>query len=158
MRLTSPFLPSVALLLIGSHALVAQSLQTGAITGVVKDAEDKPMAGIQIQAKSGQTQRTAVTNAKGEYRLSLMNPGVWILTVGSKDHQVYTVRATVGINETHTAHFRLRPLAEATVVVADKADTLNITTPQIATSFNRETIAKIPSDMTSLDEIGRAHV
>ncbi len=153
MSRTSPILASVALLLIGSHALVAQSLQTGAITGVVKDAEGKLMAGIQIQAKSGQTQRAAVTNAKGEYRLSLMNPGVWILTVGSKDYQVYTVKATVGINETHTAHFRLRPQAEAgaTVVVAAKADALDITTPQIATNFNAGIIAKIPSDMTSLN-------
>ena len=94
MRRSSHLMPCVALLLVGGHTLVAQSLQTGAITGVVKDAEGKPRAGIQIQAKSGQTQRAAVTNAKGEYRLSLMNPGVWILTVSSKDYQVYTVRAT----------------------------------------------------------------
>ncbi len=151
MRRTLHAIPSVALMLISGHALMAQSLQTGAFMGVVKDAEGKPVAGIQVQAKSGQIQRIAVTNEKGEYRLPLMNPGAWTLVVGSKDYQVYAVKVTVGINETQTAHFNLKPVAVGTVVVVAQTDTVDVTTAQIATNFKGEIIAKIPSDMTSLN-------
>lgn len=149
MRHSPHLISTVALLLAGGHALMAQSLQTGALMGVIRDANGKPMAGVQVRATSGQIQRTAVTDAKGEYRFSLMNSGAWTLTVAQSGYQTSTTTAHLSINATNTANFKLRPLAEATVAVTAVASDMDVTTAQIATNVGAETLSKLPMDMTN---------
>ncbi|GLH73459.1 Oar protein [Geothrix limicola] len=133
--------------------LMGQSLQTGALIGVVKGADGQPMAEVQVRATSGQVGRTVTTNGKGEFRLPLMNPGAWTLTVVRQGFQTSTAKTTVNVNETLTINFQLRPVAEVTVVVVGQAGDLDVTTTQTATNLTAETLSKIPSNMTSLNAL-----
>jgi hypothetical protein len=144
---------NLTLLIAGSQVLVGQSLQTGALVGVVRDAADKPLAGVTVRARSGQVDRSAVTNARGEYRLPLLNPGSWRLMVAEKGYQTFEVAVSVSINETKTANVGLQPVASVVVEVQGRLDGLDYTTSQVTTNFDATKLTKIPASMTSLNAL-----
>ena len=149
MRQTSSLLTCLTVLLAGGSALVAQTLQTGALVGTVKNDQGKPMAGVLVRARSGQIDRTALTNDKGEYRFGLLNLGDWTLMVNASGYQASSAKAYVGINETRTANFKLAAVAGATVAVTATPENLDMTTVQTSTSFNAEALDRLPGDYTS---------
>ncbi len=143
-------LTPVAFLLAGT-ALVAQTVQTGAIVGLVRDSAGKPVSGAIIIARSGQTERRTVTAENGTYRLPLVNVGKWHLTITHPGLQTHTAQVQVKINDTQTANVKMAPLAEATVVVVDNASSLDVTTTNISITAAAESVAKMARDLTSID-------
>ena len=69
----------LALLLIPIAAAAQTSRTTGALTGIVTDAQGNPLPGVTVTVTSPQLQggRTAQTDAKGEYSLPLLPPGIY---------------------------------------------------------------------------------
>jgi len=137
--------------LLAGTALVAQTVQTGAIQGLVKNPAGKPVSGAIIIARSGQTERRTVTAENGTYRLPLVNVGKWDLTVTHPGLQTHTTRVQVKINDTQTANIQMASLAEATVVVVDTAKSLDVTSTNIASTVTAEAVAKVPRDLTNLN-------
>lgn len=144
------YLTTVAFLLTGS-ALLAQTAQTGAIQGLVKDSSGKPISGAVIIARSGQTERRAVTAENGTYRLALVNVGKWELAFTHSGLQTHTARVQVKINDTQTANVRMIPIAEAVVVVTDTTKSLDVTSTNISTDLSSEIVDKMPRDRSSLN-------
>ena len=149
MRHPSLLLSGLAVLLATGSNLCAQSLQSGAIVGAVSTTEGKPVAGASVRVQSGQTAQTVVTNAKGDYRFSLLNPGPWVITVVAKEFQTNTAKLYLGVNETQTANFKLIGVAQATVEVVTSIDCLDMESGQITANINAEAIAKLPADLSS---------
>lgn len=143
-------LTPVAFLLTGG-ALLAQTVQTGAIFGTVKDPAGKPVSGAVVIARSGQTERRTVTAENGTYRFPLLNVGNWDLTVTRTGLQTRTARVHVKINDTQTTNIQMAPVAEAVVVVTGTASSLDVTSTNMATNLSAEAINKLPRDMTGLD-------
>ena len=110
--------PAVCLVTISlcASVLCAQQ-QTGTASGTVTDAAGAPLPNAVVVLVG--TARTAVTNARGEYRLSVP-VGSHILRARIIGFAVAEQRLTVGAGGTVTANFRLAPsalaLSEVTVI------------------------------------------
>jgi hypothetical protein len=137
--------------LLAGGTLAAQTVQTGAVLGTVKDQTGKPVSGAVVIIRSGQTERRAVTAENGTYRFPLLNVGRWDLTITHPGLQTRTARVQVKINDTQTANIQMAAVAEAIVVVTDTAKSLDVTTTNVATTLSAESINKLPRDMTGLD-------
>lgn len=146
-------LATVGLLLVAGAPVIAQSVQTGSIIGVVRDGAGRPLAGAKIRARSAQTERNSVSNEKGEFRLPLLNVGEWVLTVDKDTFQSHTVKTRVEMNETRIANFSLPPIKEAVVEVVAKPGEMDTTATQVATSVSAQQLALIPANMTSLNPL-----
>ncbi|BDU78546.1 TonB-dependent receptor [Mesoterricola sediminis] len=153
--MTSRFstLASIGALLVAGVSVHAQSLQTGEVTGTVRDKSGRPVPGAKITAKSGQVSRTAVTSAAGEYRLPLLNAGRWNLTALHDGFQVASASLQVSINETRIANFSLVSVQAVVVEVVDKLGELDTTSTQVGVNLSGETLATIPMDMTSMNAL-----
>jgi|GEM_PF-1674485 len=145
-------LTCVALVLASSSAASSQGLQTGSIMGIVRSADGSPRAGIKVVAQSGQIQRDTITNEKGEYRLPLMNPGKWTLTMAHAGFQTCKAAVSLGVNETLSSNFVLKPEATATVEVIGQ-NPLDLTTAQVSVNLDARMLAETPSSMTSLNPL-----
>lgn len=136
-------------------ASVASAQTTGTIIGVVTDASTgKPVAGAMIIATSPnlQGQQTAVTDAAGAYRISLLPPGEYTLMVqlgGYKDAQRSDV--SVRLDKTIRANLAVVPEAvqmEEQVVRTGAAPVVNIGSAESGAVVAREFVANVPVGRT----------
>jgi iron complex outermembrane recepter protein len=125
--------------LLAAFPLPAQQ-QTGTVTGTVTAEAGAPLANAGVVLVG--TARTAVTNARGEYRLTAP-AGTHLLRARVIGYAGAEQRVTVGAGETVTANFRLAPsalaLSEVTVIGSRTARTA-VETP-------------VPVDVISTEEI-----
>jgi iron complex outermembrane receptor protein len=121
-------------------APLAAQQQTGTVTGTVRAEAGAPLANARVVLVG--TARTAATNARGEYHLSVP-AGTHILRARVIGYAGAEQRVTVGAGETVTANFRLAPsalaLSEVTVIGSRTARTA-VETP-------------VPVDVISTEEI-----
>lgn len=148
-----PLLSTMVMLLVAGTQLGAQSLQTGSVIGTTVDSAGKPVPGVKIIARSGQTERTIVTNGNGEFRLSLLNVGEWSLFVSHQNYQTVSSKVRIAINDTQTLKFSLKPIASAVVEVISTPSDLDTTQAQVSTTFASEKIEKIPTNLSSLNPL-----
>lgn len=121
-------------------ARLAAQQQTGTVTGTVTAEAGAPLANAGVVLVG--TARTAVTNVRGEYRLSVP-AGTHTLRARVIGYAGAEQRVTVGAGETVRANFRLSPsalaLSEVTVIGSRTARTA-VETP-------------VPVDVISTEEI-----
>jgi len=105
------FAAALAFLLFVPAAASAQ----GRVTGVVKDAEGRPIKGASITAESANYAATTVTSdAKGRYSFLGLRGGAWTFTVkapGFEQARRTSTTRTMGVNA--EVDFELRATAEA---------------------------------------------
>ena len=123
-----------ATLLVFSPSLVAQGLQTGTLTGTVKDPEGLPLPGatVTVTSASMQGERTVATDALGVYILRGLPPGAYELTfefAGTESIRQTAVVPLGGIAAVD-ATLRLAGVAEIVQVTADA------TPPPLASTQN----------------------
>lgn len=146
-------LATIGFIIIAADPAGAQSAQTGAIAGIVRDSAGNRIQGATIRAKSGQISRIVVTGVEGEYRLPLLNVGNWTLSIVKEGFVVAPATVNVAINETKVANFSLAPLAQAVVEVVDIQGKMDPTTAQVATNVSAQELVAIPMDMTSMNAL-----
>ncbi len=129
-------------------AVASAQSTTGTISGRVVDPQGLPLPGVAVTAVSPNLQglRVTVTSENGDYILTLLPSGTYTLTyelAGFERHQktvtlaptqVLPVGVTMGI----------AALAQEVTVVARQADTLS-QTAQVATNYNQELLATLPT-------------
>jgi hypothetical protein len=136
-------------------ASVASAQTTGTIIGVVTDASTgKPVPGAVIIASSPnlQGQQTAVTDANGAYRITLLPPGDYTLLVqlgGYKDAQRSDI--SIRLDKTIRANLAMVPEAvqmEEQVVRTGAAPVVNIGAAESGAVVAREFVANVPVGRT----------
>lgn len=132
-------------------ASVASAQTTGTIIGVVTDASTgQPVAGAVVIATSPalQGQQTAVTDNAGNYRLQLLPPGAYTLTVqygGYKD----ATRSDISLRLDKTIRANMAVIPEAVqmeeqVVRTGVAPVVNVGSAESGSVVTREFIANMP--------------
>jgi outer membrane receptor for ferrienterochelin and colicin len=147
---------AVVLALGDGAALVAQGVQTGNLTGVVKEAATgKPIAGARVTLVTQQGERNTTSNAKGEFRFALLIPGPVTLRVSATGYIGASLAARVGLGETNVTDFPLKPMSEAaaTVTISATANNVDTTDAKTGQTFALEKINDLPINQRTIANI-----
>ena len=140
-------IPVVLLLIPGS--LGAQSLTSGDIAGTVEDASGAVIPGAVVKATNTGTGAVsqATTGSAGDYRISLLQPGAYTVTVTATGFQSSQSSLTLSIGQIASTNFKLG-VAEAsqTVQVTEgTAPLLQTDTSEMSTTISQTEVQNLPN-------------
>lgn len=137
-------LSGLALLIAGaSLPAFSQSITTGALSVVVRDAAGAPVAGAMVRITSGQIQKSLTTGSDGKVVFSLLTPGAWRVQVSKGDLSHSDSNVAISINETRSLPVSLVP-ASATVEIVSAASTVDTTSTTTGATLSLDTITAVP--------------
>ena len=146
--------PLTRLLLAAALALAVQPVRaqapTGNISGRLVSSDGQPLPGVTISATSPNLQgaRVAVSSESGDYLFALLPPGTY--TVAFELENFQTVQRTLAVAGTQNAliDVTLAPAAVSVAVdVVGQAQPF-VETAQVATNFQQDLMAALPSNRT----------
>ena len=135
----------LAVFLVGGGTALAQNAQ---ITGTLKDQSGAVLPGATVTAKNQETgfNRSAVTEANGDYRLSALPPGRYTLSAelaGFSTEQRPDI--VLIIDQTATINFTLKPAAVTeTLTVTGESPIVDTTKSDVSTSVSTRQIQDLP--------------
>lgn len=138
---------AAAIILACATPAVAQI--TGSIAGTVHDSSGAVLLGAAVTVRGPSLQRdsvTATSTAEGTYRIPLLPPGTYEVTVELSGFAAQTKRnVEVAINQQTTLDFAL-PVAGVTesVVVAAEAPLIEVTRSDVQSTVQQRTIDALP--------------
>ena len=135
-----------------ASAAIAQTAETGALTGTVTDSSGAVIAGATVVATSTATgqSRTTTTDANGSYKFSLLQPGAYSLkfsATGFKTSEIPSV--TVNVTET--------PVVNRSLVVGSQTEQITVQATEQALQTQNATNGGLVSgqEITSLPLVSR---
>ncbi|HOD33341.1 MAG TPA: carboxypeptidase-like regulatory domain-containing protein, partial [Holophaga sp.] len=124
--------------------LMAQGTTTAAVTGTVRDAQGKPVAGAVVRLSSPALiggERKVTTNTNGGYRMPLLPPGRYRIVVEAEGFQPITSQETLELGRTSNLNWSFAPMASASVeVVAVAAEIKEVTPTGLGTNVALEKV------------------
>jgi hypothetical protein len=146
------FLCSLTVASIGINATApvsqAQTITTGALSGVVADATGAVVPGANVVVIDAATdaRQTVMTNAAGRYTVGLLKPGTYRVTASAASMKSDTREVSVILGVTVSGDITVTPQGDNTVVEVSESvlplvDTQNIA---LATTFNEQQIQDLP--------------
>lgn len=134
------------LALVAGSVAFAQTVTTGGVTGVVKDDKGAPIAGATVSLTSGQGSRTATTGADGSYRLGLLNPGDYQVSVSKDGFTTFKNRVSVQVNQMATVNVGMASAsaAEKTVVVTATSANVDFTANTTGYTTSVDNLSSVP--------------
>ncbi|MBV9495191.1 MAG: TonB-dependent receptor [Acidobacteria bacterium] len=133
---------ALVLLLFAVPLVFAQtSRTTGALTGIVTDAQNNPLPGVTVTVSSPQLQgtRSEVSDANGAYTLPLLPPGQYTVTAELAGlRSVTRDNVTVSLNQTTKINLPMQLEVAETVTVTANQVVVDPTQTQTQTNFGQE--------------------
>ena len=149
---------SLILLVGATSQLVAQSVTSGDIVGLVTDPSGAVLANASVTLKSQEngSMQAQSTNSRGAYRFSLLPPGRYTVSVTVAGFHKADATAVVTIGQAATVNIALA-LGEATstVEVTSDAPLLQTDNADISTSFSEIQISQTPNPGNDLSYIAQ---
>src|SRR5581483_1062216 len=144
------------ILLLGIFAAFAQT-PTGEISGVVKDTSGAVVtnASVAVFNKNNGNQRNTATNKDGIYRVPLLPPGTYMVTVTAKSFETLT-RDQVDVEIGHAVHldFNLQVGSlETKVEVSGETPLLEPTNPNTTTTFDTQNLTEMPNPGSDMSHV-----
>ena len=140
-------LVTIALLALAS-ATLAQST-SGNIRGQIVDPKGSVVAGASVTLRNKATgaERTAVSNADGNYAFPIVQPGDYAVTVmaGGFNKTSVDVRVAVALDSTADIALQLQGATAIVEVVGDSAISVQTESPQLSTSITSKQLANLPT-------------
>ncbi|MCB9377755.1 MAG: TonB-dependent receptor [Holophagales bacterium] len=146
----------VALALFCAPVAIAQEV-TGAIDGVVRDADGAVLPGATVQATGPVGNVIAVTGGNGEFRFPRLPSGKYTVTASLDGFATAEGAVDLTVGRTSTLEFTLSPsqIAE-TITVTGESVAIDLTSAQTATNISRERIDLIPRGRDFTDVVAQA--
>ncbi len=138
----------VIMALLAPSPIMAQSADTGALTGIVKDPSGSIISGAEITATNVATAQTRAmkSGADGSYRFTLLPPGKYKIKFSSDGFQTAEF-PSVTINVTETAvlncTLEIGMPSESVTVIAD-AEVLQTTNSTLGTLVDGDEVLALP--------------
>src|SRR5437764_9737205 len=132
--------------LLAAGSAFAQTPTTGAIVGTVAQA-GTPLPGVTVEVKSAALQgvRNEVTDAKGQFRFSLLPPGDYTLTTTLSGFNTVTQKnIAVQLSRTVTLDVAMSPQVSEQITVTGAAPVVDVTSAATGTNVTSETMATLP--------------
>lgn len=128
--------------------IMAQSADTGALTGVIKDPSGSVINGAEITAvhlTTGQS-RTAVSGRDGSYRIVLLPPGKYKVKISMSGFQTAEFPSvTINVTETEVLNCTMKiGMPTETVTVAADVELLQTATSTLGTVVGGEKVVSLP--------------
>src|SRR5580658_8684490 len=126
----------------------AQTITTGALSGIVADATGAVVPGATVIVTDAATdaKQTVMTNAAGRYTVGLLKPGTYRVVASAASMKSDTREVSVILGVTVSGDITVTPQGDNTVVEVSESvlplvDTQNIA---LATTFNEQQIQDLP--------------
>jgi len=138
-----------AVLILSVTALLAQSVTTGALSGVVTQ-DGTPLPGVTVTATSPSLQgtRDTVTNEAGGYNFGALPPGEYTIRYELAGLQAVTSRTRVGVAQTARADAELRVASVTEAITVTAAAPAVAETTEVQTNFTGDLIDDLPTGRT----------
>jgi len=128
--------------------VLAQGNTTGAIGGLVTDAQGAVIAGatVTVTSKATGTERTAVTNEDGEYKLDFLPAGRYTVKVSASGFgEVNSDNVELLIGQTNRLNFSMNPgVQTASVTVTEETALVNTEKTDISTNITPREVQDLP--------------
>jgi hypothetical protein len=130
----------------------AQTATTGGLQGVVSDASGKPLSGVTVSAASAQVTRTATTAPDGTFRIGLLNPGSWSISISKSGLATFKQQVSITTNQVTPITVKMQTEAKATVEVVAAAVGIDTTSTTQGQTYTADSISALPTgrDFNSL--------
>ena len=130
-------------------ALKAQTLTSGDIAGTIQDASGALIPGADVKALNTGTGAVKETTAgsAGDYRISLLQPGSYTVTVTAKGFRTTQTSLTLSVGQIATQDFKLSLAqnAQTVEVLAQEVPLLQKDTSEMSTTINFEQVQNLPN-------------
>ena len=126
---------------------LARAAELTPVRGVVHDPQHRPIgaATITLRAAHSDFLVSGKTDSSGEFSLSAVPPGVYVVTVAQQGFTTTTQSITVASDATPVLHFELQVgSVQQSVVVNSDASAVNTESVTPTTLISREDIARTP--------------
>lgn len=114
-----------------------------------------PGAVVKLSDNASKTERTAITDAQGEYRFLALPPGTYSLSVTAKGfaHYVQT-NLQLLVNTPTTSNVQLKVgSATESVTVTSEAPALNAVDASLGNSFGEDQVKQVPTEARNVPEL-----
>ena len=139
---------AIALALAGAGASPAAAQTTGGIVGRITDAQGGALPGVSVEARSPALQgtRTATSDTTGLYRLTLLPPGAYSVSVTLEGFAPES-RASVAVDlgKDTTVNATLHPAVSESITVTGEVPVVDVTSPAIGTNLDSRAVETLPS-------------
>ena len=139
---------ALALALVAAPAaLMAQSTTSSAISGTVLDQNGKPIPGALIRVTSDALiggSRSVVTSENGRYRLPILPPGRYSMTVEAKGFPTRKASEVAELGKTTVVDFKLAPDSSAVVEVVANSGAEEMVSTTTTRNYKAEDIENLP--------------
>jgi hypothetical protein len=128
---------------------VEAQVLTGNMIGVVRDDSGAVLPGVTVTAESPSRPSgpaSTTTNAQGEYRLTALEPGLYVLTIslpGFSTYQEQELRVLVGGTIERNVTLGVAAVAE-TITVSGQSPVIDARQTGISATITQETVAAVP--------------
>jgi hypothetical protein len=151
----------VALALLVARGAQAQTNTTGAIQGVVSDADTgEPLAGVTVVASSPALQGTqaGITDETGQYKVTNLPPGTYVLTAYYLDLTVNRTNIQVSINKTTPGYIKVSAEQAVGEVITIEGAPPNIdpTSTTQGVTLDQEYVRRLPVGRSYEENLGAA--
>jgi hypothetical protein len=140
-------------------SLFAQSNVSGDIAGTVTDPSGGAVVGAQVTSTSSDTGATKVvtTNGSGAYRISLLPPGQYILTVSAPGFEKSSATVQVSNGQVNSQDIKLSVGSGATTVevTGQEVPVLDTEDANITTTFDMQQVQSLPNPGNDLTFIAQ---
>src|SRR3954470_2997300 len=135
-----------AMVLLVAVGAFAQTGESGAIAGTVRQA-GKPLPGVTVEVRSSALQgvRSAVTDAGGNFRFTLLPPGQYTVTATLSGFNTVTQNnVAVSLNKTVTLEVGMSAAASEQITVTGAAPVVDVTSNISGANVTSETMHSLP--------------
>ena len=135
-------------LLLGCGSAFAQGNTTGAVGGTVSDLKGDVIRGatVTVTSKATGTERTAVTNDDGEYKLDFLPAGRYAVKVSASGFgEVTSDNVELLIGQTSRLNFTMNPgVQTASVTVTEETELVSTEKTDISTNITPRQVQDLP--------------